>query len=179
MSRLIYVAPSGHHGRHGSRYRVRMHDTTDGLEESRELATLLRERRAIMQLTQQEVADRAGISRQTYNKYESGKTPNPKPGELRAVCRALELDPREIPVALGFVTREEIGLPPQEPPLPRSLVRVVSLLRAEQVPQQHKDQLLKIIDTALDFWYQQLGIRDIREPSAEERAKGKPVAPKR
>jgi transcriptional regulator with XRE-family HTH domain len=159
-----------------SRYGVRMPDTTPTQDGSRDLATLLRQRRLQMQITQEDVADRAGISRQTYNKYERGGTLNPKPRELRAVCLVLKLDPREVPVALGFVTREEIDLPPQQPALPRSIRRILQLLDAEQVPATAKKRLLKIIDDAVDFWFETFGLPDIREPSADERAKGKPVS---
>lgn len=175
MSRVLYVASRRQTDDRESRYGVRMADTTPTEDGSRALATLLRQRRDQMQLTQEEVADRAGISRQTYNKYERGGTLNPKPRELRAVCMVLKMDPREIPVALGFVTREEMNLPPQEPALPRSLRRILQLLKAEQVPESAKKRLLKIIDDAVDFWFETFGVPNLREPSADERAKGKPV----
>jgi hypothetical protein len=34
---------------------------------------------------------------------------------VRKVFAALGIDPREAPVLLGFVTREEMGLPPEPP----------------------------------------------------------------
>lgn len=179
MSRTLYVVSRRQVTDGESRYGVRMADTTQAQDGSQALATLLRERRVHMQMTQEEVADRAGISRQTYNKYERGMTASPKPRELRAVCVALQLDPREVPIALGFVTREEIDMPPKEPALPRSLRRILQILVADQVPESAKKRLLKIIDDAVDFWFETFGLRDIREPSADERSKGRSVGPKR
>lgn len=175
MSRWVYVAPNGHPDIGESLYVVRMHDPTEGVQESRELATLLRDRRLFMRLTQEEVADRAGISRQTYNKYESGRTPNPKPRELRAVCRALALDPREIVVALGFVTRDELALPPREHPLDGVLVEPASLLADEKIPEPAKSRLREYLVESVIFWKRRAGFEDLREPSAADRATGKPV----
>lgn len=175
MSRWVYVASSGHNEAAEDRYVVGMHDTTDGAPESRQLATLLRNRRLLMRLTQEDVADLAGISRQTYNKYESGRTPNPKPRELRAVCRALQLDPREIVVALGFVTRSELELPPAVAPLDSALVEPASLLADEKIPEPAKARLREYLVESVVFWKRRAGFQDLREPSASDRATGKPI----
>ncbi len=159
----------------GYRYGVCMPGTTDGTQESRALATLLREHRQLLEMTQEEVADRAGVSRQTYNKYESGRTTNPKPAELRAVCRVLELDPREIVVALGFVTRPELKMPPRQPPVDRALVEPTSLLADNKLSDDAKDKLREVLKEGVVWWKKLLGFPDLREPSAVDREPKKPT----
>jgi len=95
-------------------YRVGMTDVgrRDAAPSSRfaELIQLTREQRG---WTQDELADRAGVSRPTINRYEQAKTRTPDPETARRIFVALKLDPRRIPVLLGYVTEEEMGLPPE------------------------------------------------------------------
>lgn len=74
-------------------------------------ATLIRETREHRGWSQDDLAERAGVSRPTINRYEQGKTKTPEPETARKIFLALRLDPRRIPVILGYVTQEEMGLP--------------------------------------------------------------------
>jgi transcriptional regulator with XRE-family HTH domain len=60
--------------------------------------------------TQPDLAERSGVSRPTIQRYETMKN-TPQPIEARKVFKALGLDPRLIPVLLGYVTAEEMGVP--------------------------------------------------------------------
>lgn len=117
-----------------------------------------------------------GIRERTYFRWESGDIVKPDPAEIRKACLVLGIDPREAAIALGIVTREEMDLPPAPPPVPATIRNVLSLLRAEQVPEEAKKSLLRHIQGAVDFWAEQLGVpRPPREPSHADRDKGKPV----
>jgi transcriptional regulator with XRE-family HTH domain len=61
--------------------------------------------------TQDDLAEAASVSRPTINRYEQGKTRVPEPGQTRRIFQALKLDPRRIPLVLGYVSAEEMGLP--------------------------------------------------------------------
>lgn len=117
-----------------------------------------------------------GIRERTYFRWESGDIAKPDPAEIRKACLRLGIDPREAAVALGIVTREEMDLPPAPPPVPSTIRSVLQLLRADQVPDDAKKSLLRLIQAAVDFWAEQLGVpRAPREPSADDRSKGKAV----
>jgi transcriptional regulator with XRE-family HTH domain len=76
------------------------------------LGRLIREARADLGWTQDDLAAASGVSRPTIQRYENAKTA-PEFELVRAIVKALDVDPREVPVALGLVTREEMGLPPE------------------------------------------------------------------
>lgn len=76
---------------------------------------LIRTTRETMGWTQDDLAEAAGVSRPTINRYEQGKTHVPEPPTARSIFRALKLDPRRIPVVLGYVSAEELGLPADGP----------------------------------------------------------------
>lgn len=80
-----------------------------------QFAGLIRETRETFGWTQDDLAEASGVSRPTINRYEQGKTRTPEPETARAIFRALRLDPRRIPVILGYVTAEEMGLPVEAP----------------------------------------------------------------
>ncbi|MFC0504282.1 helix-turn-helix transcriptional regulator [Micromonospora costi] len=77
------------------------------------LGRLIREARADLGWTQDELADASGVSRPTIQRYENAKVPAPEFDKVRAIVQALKVDAREVPVALGIVTRDEMGLPPE------------------------------------------------------------------
>lgn len=98
-------------------YGVRMSDF-EGSPGSR-FATLIKDARRRRGWTQERLAEESRVGRTTIIRWESGGTVNPVPEQVRAVCKALGIDPREVPIALGLVTREEFELPPPEQVEPR------------------------------------------------------------
>lgn len=175
MSRPSYVAHLRQTLEAQLTYGEPMHDIEEG--PGRRLATLLRDARAFLNMTQDDAAAASGISRQTYVRYESGRAANPQAEELRAVAKALKIDPREVPIALGYVTRDEMGMPPAEPPLPKTLRTIVSLINDQKIPESARAALLKTVQHAVDLWYEVMGVKKpVREPSAEERAGKKPAS---
>jgi transcriptional regulator with XRE-family HTH domain len=103
-------------------------DTTHGgsaplRERLAELATLIVNARHAKGWTQQDLAEEAGISRPTVNRYEQGKTTTPDPGVVWPVTRALGLDPRRVAVLLGYVTDRDLA--------PRAGGELILLLMAQ------------------------------------------------
>ncbi|MCX5066584.1 helix-turn-helix domain-containing protein [Micromonospora lupini] len=77
------------------------------------LGLLIAQARLDAGLTQGQLAERCGIGRATIQRLENARE-IPKLETVRAIVVAIPgLDPREIPVALGLVTRDEMGLPPE------------------------------------------------------------------
>lgn len=76
-------------------------------------ARVVREARETRGWNQEQLAEHAGVSRPTIQRWENAKTSTPDPENARRVFRALGLDPKLIPVVLGYVTAEEMGLPPE------------------------------------------------------------------
>lgn len=110
-----------------------------------DLADLIRTARIGRGWTQDQLADAAEISRPTVQRYEQAKTTAPQPAQLRAIFRALGLDPRRIPVILGYVTADEMGLPPEppRPALPADVEALAALLEDPDIPPAAKADLVE------------------------------------
>lgn len=118
--------------------------------------------------------EEVGIKQRAYFRWESGEIAKPDPAQVRKACLRLGIDPREAAIALGAVTREELGLPAHES-LPRPLRRAKAYLTDPRVPDDLKADLGGLVETSVDYWLKRHGGRPPREPSAAERAEGKPV----
>lgn len=70
-----------------------------------------RERRG---LRWQDVVDQSGVSQSTVARWERGDVQNPKPAELRAVCKILGIPPARACLALGYLTVEDIDNPGED-----------------------------------------------------------------
>lgn len=105
-------------------------------EEPRQrFARVVREARQQRGWSQDDLADAAEVSRPTVQRYEYAKTATPDPEAARRIFRALGLDPRLIPVVLGFVTAEEMALPPEPPRVfEPSLEEVIAIWEDPDVP---------------------------------------------
>ncbi|MFI6228550.1 helix-turn-helix transcriptional regulator [Micromonospora echinospora] len=113
------------------------------------LAQLIRDAREALAWTQEDLARESGVSRPTIQRYETAKIRSPEPQQLRRIVLALGIDPREVPVALGMVTRDELKLPPQ-PVLParrysRSTEEIIELLEDPSVSDEEKQALASFL----------------------------------
>lgn len=77
------------------------------------LGRVLRAARNDKGWSQEQLAQAAKVGEATVQRFENGKTATPDPTVLRRIFQALDLDLMAIPVVLGYVTAEEIGLSPQ------------------------------------------------------------------
>lgn len=128
--------------RSGQHYRVPMPAEETGIMH---LARLIKNRREELGWTQPDLAEAAGVSRPTVQRYETGKTRFPEPEAIRRIFRALGLDPIEIPVILGLVTHEELGRPPAIQPVTRRVSpeteKIIKVLEANGVTDAERKAL--------------------------------------
>lgn len=111
------------------------------VEESavRRLAQAIKGARDKLDWTQDKLAEVAGVSRPTVQRYENAKSKYPEPEPVRRIFKALGLNPKEIPVILGLVTREEMGLPPEPVrKLSATVEEIVALLEDPDVSEAEK-----------------------------------------
>jgi transcriptional regulator with XRE-family HTH domain len=80
---------------------------------ARRFADVIKAARLRARMTQNEVAAEANVGRYTVIRWEKGETQFPEPELIRRVAAVIGLDVREVVVALGYVTRDELGLPPE------------------------------------------------------------------
>ncbi len=101
----------------------------DEQEARRRFAEAVRAAREQRGWTQDQLAEVSGVSRPTIQRYENAKT-NPNAAQCRMLFTALSLDVRLIPVLLGFVTADEMGVPDSPPrvfpPAVEEVIRLVS-----------------------------------------------------
>lgn len=72
------------------------------------LAGFVRDRRDVLDLTQTELARKAGVPRTTVNRVEKGITKLPEADVRRKLARALHVTHIELLIAAGQITAEEI-----------------------------------------------------------------------
>lgn len=125
-------------------------ETTD-MEPRLRFARAVREARDQRGMTQDELAEAAGVTRPTIQRWETAKTGTPDPENARRVFNALGLDPRLIPVLLGYVTAEEMGLPPR---LPRvfspNIEQAIRILEDPNVPAAAKAEWMDFLQFKAD-----------------------------
>jgi transcriptional regulator with XRE-family HTH domain len=92
------------------------------------LAALFRSARIAGHLTQDQVIVESGVSEASYKRYERGDIDSPNPAHVVAICRVLGINPREAAIAIGFGTRDDFGLPPEEPPYPAIVTEIGRIL---------------------------------------------------
>ncbi len=118
----------------------------------RRLGKLIREAREDRRWTQDQLAEAAGVSRPTVQRYENAKTA-PEFDKVRAIILALGVDAREIPVALGLVTREEMNLPPERT-RPRQFdpttEEILGMLEDPRVSLKERQALARLLRVQLD-----------------------------
>ena len=92
------------------------------------------------------------MGRATIQRYENARSPAPEFDKVRALVLALGVDAREIPVALGLVTREEMGLSPKRA-RPRRLddttEEILALLTDDRVSHQTRIALRELLRAQL------------------------------
>lgn len=106
-------------------------------------ARTVREGREERGWNQDQLADAAGVSRPTIQRWETAKTGTPDPENARRVFLALGLDPRYIPVVLGYVTAEEMGLPPRV--ISPTAEEALAILEDPSVPAAQKAEWLRYL----------------------------------
>lgn len=112
---------------------------------ARRLAQLIKAAREDLEWTQDDLAREARVSRPTVQRYETGKSRNPEHEHLRRIFLALKLDPRELPIALGLVTRDELATPPART-VSSTTERVIDLLEDSAFSEEEKQALIHLLE---------------------------------
>jgi len=76
-----------------------------------QLAGLVRARRARLHLTQQEVAQRVGVSRSEISEIEAGRVRHPRAGVFARLGKVLGLPAAALLAAVGYAASEAAGVP--------------------------------------------------------------------
>lgn len=103
-----------------------------------QFAALIREARSTAGISQDALADRAGVNRSTVIRWEGGDASRPDPDQVRRVCRVLGIDPRRAAVALGYLAPEEVD-PVGAARMDPHLEEVLTILQDPAVPASEKD----------------------------------------
>lgn len=119
---------------------------------AKRLGRLIRDAREEAGLTQDQLAAASGIGRATIQRLENAKGV-PELETVRAVALAIPgLDPREVPVALGLVTRDEMGLPPERVrarQFDEETEQILALLEDSRVSREEKIALRELLRARL------------------------------
>ena len=109
-------------------------------------AAAIRAARVRLGMTQDDLAEEADIGRATLLRWEGGDVSRPEPEKVRRLFRILQLDPREAPVLLGFLTREEMGLPPEPPRVfDVTTEEVIQILQDPNIPDEQKREWVEFL----------------------------------
>jgi transcriptional regulator with XRE-family HTH domain len=110
-------------------------------DSAREFGQFIRTRRVMLGWSQDDLAEKSGVGRATIQRYEYGRSAVPNPDAVRKIFAALQVDQRLAAVVLGYVTAEEMGLPPEPPRVfSRTVEEVIAMLEDPDVPQAAKDE---------------------------------------
>lgn len=125
-------------------YLVRMQDTTGDRDVT--FGALVRAARESKGMTQDDLAEATGISRTTISRWERGDGGRYEPDQVRVVFDALGIDIREAVVALGFATRDQLGLPPAPPRMfTATIEEVIQILEDPAVPEDQKREWVEYL----------------------------------
>ncbi|WP_231953636.1 helix-turn-helix transcriptional regulator [Actinoplanes derwentensis] len=125
-------------------------------------ATLLRDARRNRGETQDDVILATGVSRSTYLRWEAGGVDSPNLKQVRDVCRFLGIHPGHAGIALGLMSREDLGLSPE--PFDPVVVKAGTILADENQPARARAALRKALQAALDMWRAAADLPEPKEP---------------
>ncbi|MEV6924036.1 helix-turn-helix transcriptional regulator [Dactylosporangium sp. NPDC051485] len=133
------------------------------------LASLLRDRRQALGYTLAHVVAESGVSESAIKRYERGLIESPNPAQIVAICKVLGINPREAAIAVGFGTREDFGLPPEEPPYPEVIRQLGRALTDEQFTVSQRAALEHALRGAFEAWQMALSATPGDTPGVRRR----------
>ena len=117
-----------------SRYSCAMSGATPG----QSFADLIADARRAKRWSQEDLETESGVSRSTLSRWERGLADRPEAEHVRAVCKALGIDPRRAAVALGYLTQEEVSGGDNR--LPEDLEEILAILADPAIPASAKEE---------------------------------------
>lgn len=103
-------------------------------DRGRKFADLIRDARAVRGWTQDQLVAESGVPKSTLVRWEGGRAERPDPDQVRALSRALGIDPRRAAVALGYLTQEELDRSDSGALLDPQMLKVIRILEDPSVP---------------------------------------------
>lgn len=100
------------------------------------LAGIVRARRQDLHLTQQQLAERVGVSRSEISEIEAGRVRHPRAGVFASLGRVLGLPAAALLAAVGYAATEIVGLPPIDIEEADELLVLGSLLAQMSAPER-------------------------------------------
>ncbi len=100
-------------------------------------ADLIREARVRNNMTQEDLEKASGVHRNTLSRWERGLSDRPEPDHVRAVCRALGIDPRRAAVSLGYLSADEVD--PPGAGLPAEVQEILTMLEDGQLSREERE----------------------------------------
>ncbi|GAA4259772.1 hypothetical protein GCM10022255_085730 [Dactylosporangium darangshiense] len=107
------------------------------------------------------VVEQSGVSESAYKRYERGTVDSPYATHVVAICRALGINPRDAAIALGYGTREDFNLPPEEPPYPQLITTIGRVLADDTFSAAQRAALEHAVAGAYESW--QMAIASIND----------------
>lgn len=101
-----------------------------------QLGQLVRARRSALHLTQQQLAQRVGVSRSEISEIEAGRVRHPRAGIFARLGRVLGLPATVLLAAVGYAASEAAGIPPIEIEEADELLVLGSLLAQMSAPER-------------------------------------------
>jgi transcriptional regulator with XRE-family HTH domain len=111
---------------------------------------LIRDARLSHNMSQEDLERASGVHRNTLSRWESGNVGRPDAHNVRAVCRALGIDPRMAAVSLGFLLIEEVELSLNPNAIPAEVEEALTILGDPRLPRDDRDKWIAY----LKFLYQ-------------------------
>lgn len=108
-------------------------------------AHLMRDARIRKNLTQDELADLAGLNRSTVIRWESGRASRPDPQQVRAACRVLGVDPLRAAVALGYLAADDVGPPEPDRRIDPRILEVIEMLEDPLLPPDEVERWVRYL----------------------------------
>lgn len=117
---------------------------------SQTFGEFVRQARQVKRISQQELADQAGVSLATISRWERGQLNDPPNAEhVRSVCRILGLDPRRAAVILGYLAEDEIG--DNRSHLPSDVEDILDMLQDPAIDDAERKALRSYLKVRLDL----------------------------
>lgn len=112
----------------------------DAADRGRAFADLIRNARKAHGWTQDTLIEESGVTKSTLVRWESGRAERPDPDAVRALCRALDIDPLQAAVALGYLTMDDIRPGMHGRQMPEPVKEALDILEDPAVPDADKQK---------------------------------------
>lgn len=146
---VFMYSESGVRPQHPQRLATSTDPYSCGMNAAPSFGDFIRKGRQRKGWSQDDLHAASGVSRSSISRWERGNLNDPPaPEHVRAACSALDLDPREAAVILGFLTPEELD--GTNPYIPADVETILELLEHPALSADERAELLGYLKVRLD-----------------------------